>query len=219
MTRRERTPGPTNEGPQDRPRDARRWRRMGRVKDETMQDETDVTRMSTAEPEAEPSTIAPENAPEAQADLAAQLEAEKGRSAELLDSWQRARAEFLNFKRRTEQERQREAQMAGLMVIARVLPILDDFDLALANRPQGNEVAGWVDGVALVAHKLRTVLESEGVQPIAAAGQKFDPALHEAIMVEDGGGEYVVSELRRGYTLNGQVIRPALVKVGKGSNE
>jgi molecular chaperone GrpE len=189
------------------------------VKDEAMQNEADVTRMSTAEPEAEPPTVAPENAPEAQADLAAQLEAEKNRSAELLDSWQRARAEFLNFKRRTEQERQREAQMAGLMVIAKVLPVLDDFDLALANRPHEKKLEGWVDGVALVAHKLRTVLESEGVQPIAAAGQKFDPALHEAIMVEDGGGEYVVAELRRGYTLNGQVIRPALVKVGKGGDK
>jgi molecular chaperone GrpE len=185
------------------------------VKEEAMQDEADVTRMSTAEPEAEPPTVAPENAPEAQADLSAQLEAEKNRSAELLDSWQRARAEFLNYKRRTEQERQREAQMAGLMVIAKVLPVLDDFDLALANRPQGGDIEAWVNGVALVGHKLRTVLESEGVQPIAAAGQKFDPALHEAVMVEDGGGEYIVAELRRGYTLNGQVIRPALVKVGK----
>jgi molecular chaperone GrpE len=185
-----------------------------------MQNEADVTRMSTAEPEAEPPTVAPENAPEAQADLSAQLEAEKNRSAELLDSWQRARAEFLNFKRRTEQERQREAQMAGLMVIAKVLPILDDFDLALANRPQGGDTEAWVNGVALVAHKLRTVLEGEGVQPIAAMGQKFDPALHEAVMVEDGGGDWVVAELRRGYTLNGQVIRPALVKVGKsGSRE
>jgi molecular chaperone GrpE len=189
------------------------------VKDEAMQNEADVTRMSTAEPEAEPPTDAPENAPEAQADLSTLLEAEKNRSAELLDSWQRARAELLNFKRRTEQERQREAQMAGLIVIAKVLPILDDFDLALANRPQGKEIEGWVNGVALVAHKLRTVLESEGVQPIEALGQKFDPALHEAVMVEDGGGEQVVAELRRGYTLNGQVIRPALVKVGKGSKE
>jgi molecular chaperone GrpE len=180
-----------------------------------MHDEADVTQAAAMEPEAAPSTDAPEEEPEAQTDLAAQLEAEKKRSAELLDSWQRARAEFLNFKRRTEQERQREAQMAGLMVIARVLPVLDDFDLALANRPHGTEIDGWVNGVALVGHKLRTVLESEGVQPIAAAGQKFDPALHEAVMVEDGGGEYIVAELRRGYTLNGQVIRPALVKVGK----
>jgi molecular chaperone GrpE len=150
-------------------------------------------------------------------DLPAQLEAEKARSAELLDSWQRARAEFLNYKRRVEQDKQRDAQMAGLMVIAKVLPVLDDFDLALANVPKGSEVDSWLNGVALVAHKLRTVLESEGVQPIMAAGQKFDPALHEAVMVDGEGGDFVVAELRRGYTLHGNVIRPALVKVGKQS--
>ncbi len=150
-----------------------------------------------------------------QDDLATQLEAEKKRSAELLDSWQRARAELINFKRRVEQERQREMELAGVYVIQRVLPALDDFDLALANRPTNKEAEAWVNGVALVAHKLRTALESLGVQPIAASGQKFDPALHEAVMAEEGGGEHVVAELRRGYTMNGNVIRPALVKVGK----
>jgi molecular chaperone GrpE len=148
-------------------------------------------------------------------DLTTQLEAEKKRSAELLDSWQRARAELINFKRRVEQERQREMELAGVYVIQRVLPALDDFDLALANRPTNKEAEAWVNGVALVAHKLRTALESLGVQPIAASGQKFDPALHEAVMAEEGGGEHVVAELRRGYTMNGNVIRPALVKVGK----
>lgn len=148
-------------------------------------------------------------------DLAAQLAAEQARSAELLDAWQRERAEFLNYKRRTEQERQRDAQMAGLMVIAKVLPVLDDFDLALSAKPPQKEVEGWVNGVTLVAHKLRTALESMGVQPIPAQGARFDPALHEVVMVEGEGGDYVVAELRRGYTLNGNVIRPAMVKVGK----
>ncbi len=174
------------------------------------------TQAETAPNETDSEVEAATSAPD---DLATQLEAEKARSAELLDSWQRARAEFLNYKRRVEQEKQREAQMAGLIVIAKVLPVLDDFDLALANVPKGTEVASWLNGVALVAHKLRTVLESEGVQPIAAAGQKFDPAIHEAVMVEDGGGDFVVAELRRGYTLHGNVIRPALVKVGTRSNE
>ena len=147
-------------------------------------------------------------------DLATRLEAEQKRSAELLDSWQRARAEFLNYKRRIEQDRQREMELAGMQVIAKTLFVLDDFDLALANRPSNPEIEGWTNGVALIAHKMRNMLDSEGVQPIAVQGQKFDPAMHEAVMVEDGGGEYVVAELRRGYTLRGTVIRPALVKVG-----
>ncbi len=159
-----------------------------------------------------PPEAAPTSAPD---DLAGQLDAERARSAELLDSWQRARAEFLNYKRRVEQEKQRDAQMAGLMVIAKVLPVLDDFDLALANVPKDTASEAWLNGVALVAHKLRNMLESEGVQPIAAAGQKFDPALHEAVLVDGDGGDFVVAELRRGYTVHGNVIRPALVKVGK----
>jgi len=177
-----------------------------------MSEEQDVNAatINEAPPEGAPKAAAP--APD---DLAGQLEAEKARSAELLDSWQRARAEFLNYKRRVEQERARDAQMAGLMVIAKVLPVLDDFDLALANVPKGTENESWLNGVALVAHKLRSVLESEGVQPIAAVGQTFDPALHEAVMVEGDGGDAVVAELRRGYTLHGNVIRPSLVKVGK----
>lgn len=177
---------------------------------EEQEQEVNSATINEAPPEGTPAAAAP--APD---DLAGQLDAEKARSAELLDSWQRARAEFLNYKRRVEQERARDAQMAGLMVIAKVLPVLDDFDLALANVPKGAENESWLNGVALVAHKLRSVLESEGVQPIAAVGQTFDPALHEAVMVEGDGGDAVVAELRRGYTLHGNVIRPSLVKVGK----
>ncbi|MCA1666279.1 MAG: nucleotide exchange factor GrpE [Thermomicrobia bacterium] len=173
-----------------------------------MSEEQTVDQEATAEQ-------APADAPVSD-DPAAQLEAERARSAELLDSWQRARAEFLNYKRRVEQEKQRDAQMAGLIVIAKVLPVLDDFDLALANVPKGAEAEAWLNGIALVAHKLRNVLESEGVQPIAATGQKFDPAVHEAVLVDGDGGDFVVAELRRGYTLHGNVIRPALVKVGSG---
>lgn len=176
----------------------------------------DEEQTQTADPAEEADVETPEAAPVSD-DPEAQLAAERARSAELLDSWQRARAEFLNYKRRVEQEKQRDAQMAGLIVIAKVLPVLDDFDLALANVPKGGDTDAWLNGVALVAHKLRSVLESEGVQPIAAAGQKFDPAIHEAVMVEGDGGDVVVAELRRGYTLHGNVIRPALVKVGKSS--
>lgn len=183
-------------------------------------DEQTTPEAASAEAITPPATDAPgETTPiatdEQGSDLATQLAAEQARSAELLDSWQRGQAEFRNYKRRMEQERQREAQMAGLTVVVKVLPILDDFDLAIANLPKGAETEGWTNGVALIAHKMRTVLESEGVQPIAAQGQKFDPALHEVVMVEGEGGDWVVAELRRGYTLHGNVIRPALVKVGK----
>src|SRR5690242_5711227 len=99
-----------------------------------MSEEQTVDQEATATNDAAPEAAPTEPAPD---DPVAQLEAERARSAELLDSWQRARAEFLNYKRRVEQEKQRDAQMAGLIVIAKVLPVLDDFDLALANVPKG----------------------------------------------------------------------------------
>ena len=159
-----------------------------------------------------------ESSPPATGDIAEQLAAEQKRTAELRDAWQRERADFLNYKRRIETERQREAEFAGAQVVAKTLFVLDDFDLALANRPTAPDVEGWVNGVALIAHKMRLMLESEGVQPIPAQGERFDPARHEAVMMDDGGGDMVVAELRRGYTLRGTILRPSLVKVGKGQS-
>ena len=84
----------------------------------------------------------------------------------------------------------------------------------------GQDLAGltWVDGIGLIYRKMMGALESEGVQPIEALNQRFDPQLHEAVMSGPGEENVVVAELQRGYTPHGAVIRPAMVKVGNGEN-
>lgn len=141
------------------------------------------------------------------------------RAAEFEDRWKRSTAEFINYKRRTEQERGDLLRGANAMLILELLPVLDDLERALANVPaaagERNEGAErerkWVEGVELVARKFRGLLERQGVTPIEAVGRPFDPALHEAVA---GSGPVVAEEYQRGYALHGRTLRPALVVVG-----
>jgi molecular chaperone GrpE len=134
-----------------------------------------------------------------------------------LAALQRERAEFLNFKRRTSEERQAMLGLAAEGLIRKVLALADDFDLAVEHRPEDGVDEAWVDGITAIDRKLRQLLESEGVSPIEASpGTPFDPHEHEAVANVPGtgrpGGE-IVDELRRGYRLRDRVIRPALVAV------
>lgn len=149
--------------------------------------------------------------------LKAELETARGQADEYLAAVQRERAEFLNYKRRTAEERERELGLAGEGLIRKVIAIADDFDRAIEARPA--ELAGnpWADGVAAIDRKLRALLESEGVRPIdASPGVAFDPREHEAIVNVPGTGRAegeVVEQVQRGYRLRDRVIRPALVAV------
>ncbi len=102
------------------------------------------------------------------------------------------------------------------MLLMSLLPILDDFERALDN--VSIKLAGltWVDGIRLIHRKLQAVLESHGISQIEALGNDFDPALHEAVLEEEGEEGKVIEELQRGYKLHERVLRPAMVKVGKG---
>lgn len=136
---------------------------------------------------------------------------------ENLRKLQRSAADFANYRRRTEEDRSSVALMANALLISKLLTVLDDFDRALDAAPPDLHDA-WVDGVRLVERKLRGVLESEGVSPIEALGQPFDPHLHEAVVHEETGDHpdnQVIGELQRGYRLHDRVIRPALVRVAK----
>jgi molecular chaperone GrpE len=140
---------------------------------------------------------------------------------EFLAALQRERAEFMNFKRRTAEERDATLGLAAESLIRKVLALADDFDLAVEHRPEGGVDESWVEGIAAIDRKLRQLLESEGVSPIdASAGIQFDPHEHEAVANVPGtgrpGGE-IVEELRRGYRLRDRVIRPALVAVAEDS--
>src|SRR5438874_709243 len=144
-----------------------------------------------------------------------ELEAVRSDADEKERSWQRTAADFANFRRRTEEERGVMAQLSNAVLISKLLSVLDDFDRALASVPEDAH-EGWVDGIRLVERKLRTVLEGEGVTPIEAVGQPFDPNLHEAVVHEETS-EYpdnlVIDEVQRGYRLGDRVLRPALVRV------
>jgi molecular chaperone GrpE len=152
--------------------------------------------------------------------LRASLTAAQTQADEYLLALQRERAEFLNFKRRTAEERQRDLGLAAEDLIRKVLVLADDFDRAIEARPDAIADDPWFEGVSAIDRKLRSLLESEGVTPIAAEpGTAFDPREHEAIVNVPGSGRpegEIVEQVRRGYRLRDRVIRPALVAVAAG---
>jgi molecular chaperone GrpE len=171
----------------------------------------------------------PSEAPSPQAEAAAEpetLEAaktllaeEKEKAQRLLANWQRAEADFANYKRRVEQERDEVRRLANAALIINILPILDDLERALASLDIRLVGLTWFDGVRLIYRKLQLVLESAGVSQIEAEGQPFDPRFHEAVMHGEGEEGKVVAEVQRGYKINDRVLRPAMVIVGKGKEK
>jgi molecular chaperone GrpE len=143
------------------------------------------------------------------------------RAEEHLYNWQRSAADFSNFKRRTDEERAQLSQFSNAILIGKLLGVLDDFDRALDSVP-ADAHDPWIEGVKLVERKLRGVLESEGVTPIEAVGQPFDPNVHEAVAHEetaDHPDNEVIGEVQRGYRLHDRVIRPSLVRVANNPKE
>jgi molecular chaperone GrpE len=129
----------------------------------------------------------------------------------------RKTAEFDNYRRRIERERREQADQAIVDLLQELLLIVDDFDLALT--VDADESAGpYKKGIELIHAKLHDVLKKHDVRPIEALGADFDPNVHQAVIHEDSPnhreGE-VIGELRRGYTINDRLLRPALVKVAK----
>jgi molecular chaperone GrpE len=146
--------------------------------------------------------------------LTEQLAQAESRAAEYLDGWQRAQAEFANYKRRLERDNAAFREIARGDVIKRFLPVVDDLERALASRPA--EADAWVGGIELVYRKLLGILDAEGLQRIEAEGKTFDPNLHEAISQEqheDFESGQVIEVIQQGYILGDRVIRHALVRV------
>jgi len=144
------------------------------------------------------------------------LSEEKAKVESYLANWKRAQADFMNFKRRAEQERSETIQFANSALILNLLPVLDDLERALENI--SGKLAGltWVDGIVLIYRKLKAILEGHGLTEIKALGEPFDPVLHEAVLYGEGEEGRVIQELQKGYKLRDRVLRPTLVKVGKG---
>ncbi len=148
--------------------------------------------------------------------LKEKLEEAEARAAEYLDGWQRSRAEFANARKRLERERANAYSNASVGYVAKLLPILDDFDRAMATVPADIAKNSWFEGLTLVRRKLTSLMDELKVETIDAVGLPFDPNMHEALaLVETDGVEsgYVVEEVQTGYRIGERVIRPALVNV------
>jgi molecular chaperone GrpE len=178
----------------------------------------EVTEIPVETAELSPEEEASENGEQLQAVVGAlqkQLEETQAKAAENLDGWQRAQAEFINYKNRVQRDRELDyASMKG-DIIKKVLPVLDDLERSLAHRPDNSP---WVNGMELIARKFQNILEAEGVKRIEAKGQPFDPNFHEAISSEphdDVESGHVIEVVQNGYMLGERVIRPAMVRVAQ----
>ncbi len=149
--------------------------------------------------------------------LQLELAAERARYEELFDKFQRAAAEFQNSRRRQEMQTANAIERASTQMIRRLLPMLDDLELAFESVPTslGEDQVGWVEGFRQIQRKLQGLLADEGVNQIASDGE-FDPTRHEAVSSEvnaDVPSGHIISTLRTGYEQQGHVLRPALVRV------
>jgi molecular chaperone GrpE len=152
--------------------------------------------------------------------LTAERDAALARADENLALAQRAQADYANLRRRTAEEREQTLGLANEVLLAKVVSLADDFDLAIEHVPAEARETAWLEGIAAIDRKLRALLESEGVTPIEALGLPFDPAVHEALSHLPGTGRpenEVVAEIRRGYRIRDRVLRPSLVAVSDGS--
>ena len=147
--------------------------------------------------------------------LKKQVEEADAKASEYKDSWQRSLADFQNYKRRIERDNEMMRFSMKGDIVKKVLPVLDDLELALQNCPDDD---AWANGIELIARKLQNILESEGVKRIEAKGLAFDPNFHDAIThepseeVESG---HVIDVVRNGYMLGERVVRPASVRVAQ----
>ncbi|MDQ3326994.1 MAG: nucleotide exchange factor GrpE [Chloroflexota bacterium] len=148
--------------------------------------------------------------------LEEQLAHAQERASGYLEELQRERASFINYRRRTELERENWAREANAALIFNVLPVLDDFERARVAIPAEYQESAWVDGLMLVGRKLDSTLELAGLRQIEAVGKPFDPSRHEAVSVQppdEAESGLVVEEYRKGYMLGDRVLRPSMVRV------
>ncbi len=152
-----------------------------------------------------------------------ELETEKAKLRNLVDNYKsilaRMQIDFNNFRKRVERDRELERAMASERIIKELLPVLDNLEHAIEASSNSGDGSGVLQGVKMIFKQFLSVLSKEGLEVIPTVGRDFDPSVHEAVEVVKVGNDEedgkVISEIRKGYTLAGRVIRPALVKVGK----
>ena len=147
------------------------------------------------------------------------LAEEKAKAEANLAGWQRAQADFINYRQRSEQEKEETIKFANSQLMLSLLPILDDLERAFASRPSRPAKLGWAEGIRLIERKLRATLEAQGLSPIIAVGEPFDPYQREAIRQDKGKEGIVTEEVQKGYKFRDRVIRPSKVVVGNGEED
>ena len=150
--------------------------------------------------------------------IAADLARARAEAESYLDDLRRLQADFDNYRKRTLREQTARTASASQALVARLLPVLDNFELAVSAAERSRDFDRMLKGVEMVFGELREVLESEGLVRIEAEGKPFDPERHEAVIAveeEDTEPGMVVDIVRAGYELRGKVLRPAMVKVAK----
>lgn len=148
-----------------------------------------------------------------------QIDAQTVKAGEYFDGWQRERADFTNYKKRIERDQQMNHQNMVSSITKKYLAVLDDIDRALKARPTESEGARWAEGIELIARKLNTALESDGVKEMEiGSGSEFDPNFHEALTHEDSPAHQsgqIIEVVQKGYLIGDRVLRPALVRVAR----
>jgi molecular chaperone GrpE len=179
-------------------------------------------RPMTEHPEdATPEKIAEDEAATAEAAAAAsaELEALAAERDRYLDQLQRTSAEYANYRRRTEQDRERQRLAANEQLLREFVPVLDDFQRGLASVPENEDTTSMIAGLRLVEQKFLNTLRKHGVAPVESLGMPFDPSMHEAVEMDPAGGDTVVAVYQPGYKLGDTMLRPAMVKVGPAPSE
>jgi len=146
-------------------------------------------------------------------DLTAERDQLVREKAELQDRVLRLQAEFDNFRKRSERDRSEFSQYAGMETIREILPVLDNFDIALKTETQDKH---YSKGVEMIHQRMVESLKKLGLEPIETAGEKFDPHIHQAIeqvQTSEAPDHTVLSEFQRGYRFKGKLLRPSMVKV------
>jgi molecular chaperone GrpE len=133
-------------------------------------------------------------------------------------NWQRAAADLANYKRRVEQDRAENARLANMTLVVNLLPVFDDLDRAIATMDASIAGLNWAQGLMAIHRKMEQLLDAMSVKEIAADGEVFDPANHEAVGRQAGEEGRVIHVLQKGFTLRDRVIRPSMVMVGDGAD-
>jgi molecular chaperone GrpE len=182
-------------------------------------DEDDGEEAAEAAEAAEAEEVAEEVAGAVAEDaIAADLAKARAEAESYLDDLRRLQADFDNYRKRTLREQTARAASASQALVTRLLPVLDNFELAVSAAEQSRDFDRMLKGVEMVFGELRLALEGEGLVKIEAEGKPFDPERHEAVIAveeEDTEPGMVVDIVRAGYELRGKVLRPAMVKVAK----